>query len=67
MFQPAQKESSMFIHCKQAALLLSLAQDTPLSAWQRLSLRVHLSMCGNCREWQRQLHSLRLLAKDRSL
>jgi predicted anti-sigma-YlaC factor YlaD len=54
----------MFIHCKQAALLLSLAQDQPLFALQRVQLRIHLSLCGNCREWQRQLQSLRQLAKD---
>ena len=40
--------------CKQATRLMSLKQDRPLTFQERLSLRLHLSMCGACRECDRQ-------------
>ncbi|MFG6177024.1 zf-HC2 domain-containing protein [Halomonas sp. THAF12] len=40
--------------CKQATRLMSLKLDRPLSLGERLSLRLHLAMCGACRECDRQ-------------
>ncbi|MFG6138225.1 MULTISPECIES: zf-HC2 domain-containing protein [Halomonas] len=40
--------------CKEATRLMSLRQDRPLSFQERLSLRLHLAMCGACRECNRQ-------------
>ncbi|MFG6157428.1 zf-HC2 domain-containing protein [Halomonas sp. 1390] len=40
--------------CKEATRLMSLRQDRPLTFQERLSLRLHLAMCGACRECDRQ-------------
>lgn len=40
--------------CKEATRLMSLKQDRPLTLQERVSLRLHLSMCGACRECDRQ-------------
>ncbi|WP_326521282.1 zf-HC2 domain-containing protein [Halomonas rhizosphaerae] len=40
--------------CKEATRLMSLKQDRPLTFQERVSLRLHLSMCGACRECDRQ-------------
>ncbi|MDY7115028.1 zf-HC2 domain-containing protein [Halomonas sp. SSL-5] len=40
--------------CKEATRLMSLKQDRPLTFQERVSLRIHLSMCGACRECDRQ-------------
>lgn len=41
--------------CKKAAELISLAQDEPLGAIDKLRLKIHLSMCGNCRNVEQQI------------
>lgn len=40
--------------CKEATFLMSLRQDRPLSFRERVSLRIHLSMCGACKECSKQ-------------
>lgn len=40
--------------CKQATRLMSLKQDRPLIFRERMSLRLHMSMCSACRECDRQ-------------
>jgi predicted anti-sigma-YlaC factor YlaD len=40
--------------CKKATRLMSLKQDRPLTFQERMSLRLHLSMCSACRECERQ-------------
>ena len=40
--------------CKEATRLMSLKQDRPLTFQERVSLRIHLSMCGACKECDRQ-------------
>ncbi|CAM3438297.1 zf-HC2 domain-containing protein [Halomonas lysinitropha] len=44
----------MMMMCKEATRLMSLKQDRPLTFQERISLRLHLSMCGACRECDRQ-------------
>lgn len=39
-------------------LLMSLRQDRPLTFQERLSLRLHLTMCRACRECDRQFEML---------
>jgi len=51
------------LQCKQAARLLSQAQDTPLNLAQRWQLRLHLSLCDRCRHFQRQLGFMRRAAR----
>ena len=40
--------------CKGATRLMSLKQDRRLTFQERISLRLHLSMCGACRQCDRQ-------------
>lgn len=40
--------------CKAATRLMSLKQDRKLTFREKVSLRLHLSMCGACRECDRQ-------------
>jgi hypothetical protein len=47
------------ISCKDAARLVSKREDAALSAWQRLLLRLHLSVCTACARFERQIHFLR--------
>ncbi|MFP4138527.1 MAG: zf-HC2 domain-containing protein [Halomonas sp.] len=44
--------------CKEATRLMSLKQDRRLTFRERVSLRFHLSMCGACRECDRQFELL---------
>lgn len=47
--------------CREATRLMSKRLDTDLRMGERLSLMMHLSMCGACRQCNRQfqlLHSL---------
>lgn len=49
--------------CKQATRLMSLKQDRPLTLQERLSLRMHLLMCGACRECDKQFTLLHKAGK----
>lgn len=40
--------------CKEATRLMSKRLDAPLSFSQRLSLGMHLAMCGACKRCNRQ-------------
>ncbi|NHR08138.1 zf-HC2 domain-containing protein [Chromobacterium haemolyticum] len=48
----------MKLSCRQASRLISASQDRPLSQWEYVRLRVHLFMCGNCRNFSQQLKQL---------
>lgn len=45
--------------CKDVSELISLAIDSRLPLRKRLSIRLHVSMCGFCRRYEKQLHLLR--------
>ncbi|WP_445004583.1 zf-HC2 domain-containing protein [Halomonas mongoliensis] len=47
--------------CKGATRLMSLKQDRRLTLQERISLRLHLSMCGACRQCDRQFSLLHQL------
>jgi len=47
------------ISCKDASRLMSQREDGRLSAWQRLVLRLHLSVCAACSRFERQMAFLR--------
>ncbi|MFQ5518580.1 MAG: zf-HC2 domain-containing protein [Mariprofundus sp.] len=36
--------------CNQASKLASDSLDRPLSLWERVKLKLHLSMCSNCEQ-----------------
>lgn len=44
--------------CQQAAELLSLRRDEPLGLWRSLTLKLHLRVCGDCQQVERQLDQL---------
>jgi Putative zinc-finger len=48
--------------CEQASRLMSRRRDEPLSAWQGAQLQLHLRLCGDCREVDRQLGQIGTLA-----
>ena len=37
---------------------MSLQRDEPLGVWRALTLRLHLRVCGDCRQVERQLDQL---------
>jgi len=47
------------ISCKDASRLVSQREDAALSGWQRLLLRLHLSVCTACTRFERQVRLLR--------
>jgi hypothetical protein len=47
------------ISCKDASRLVSRREEAPLTAWQRLVLRLHLSVCAACTRFERQISFLR--------
>ena len=47
------------INCKDASRLVSRREDAALALGQRILLRLHLSVCGACTRFERQLLFLR--------
>ena len=47
------------IKCKDASRLVSQQQDARLTYWQRVTLRLHLSVCAACTRFERQIRFLR--------
>ena len=45
--------------CKDISALISEGMDRNLPLRKRLSIRLHVSMCGLCRRYEKQLHLLR--------
>lgn len=52
---------SLFHSCRKVAELLSQALDEPLDFTDRVRLRIHLSLCGNCRNVEQQMSTLHAL------
>lgn len=51
------------LNCKEASRLISQRLDRPLPLGSRVLLRVHLSLCDACTEFQRQVALLREAAR----
>lgn len=47
------------LSCKETARLLSQGEDRKLAFGERVALRVHLAICGGCRNVNRQFKFLR--------
>ena len=45
--------------CEQASKLSSRAMEEPLGRFQRIQLRLHLMLCGHCKNFSRQIEFLR--------
>ena len=52
------------LSCEQDTRLLSESQERPLTLSEKMNLKVHTAMCSGCREFGRQLSSLRMLIQD---
>jgi hypothetical protein len=50
--------------CKQVAELLTRSLDEPLGFVERLRLRLHLHICGDCANVEQQLATLRAQGRD---
>ncbi len=46
--------------CEDAARMASERLDSPLGLGKRMGLRIHLSMCKWCRDYERQLKQVHL-------
>lgn len=51
------------LSCRHASVLLSRAQDGPLTFSERLAMRMHLLICRSCRRFNRQLSLIRQTLK----
>ncbi|WP_461480670.1 zf-HC2 domain-containing protein [Porticoccus sp.] len=50
------------MNCQQATRLLSDAQERELSIKDRAALKLHVMMCSGCRNFARQMGTLRDIA-----
>jgi len=51
------------LNCQQVTKLLSESQERPLTIHERMALRIHLFWCSGCRTFDKQIHSLRVIAR----
>jgi hypothetical protein len=49
----------LMITCREATQIALQAEDRRLPLAERLSLRLHLRLCGNCRRFARQVDLMR--------
>ena len=47
------------LDCRQATALMSQRMDRRLGLAERMGLKLHLMMCGGCRNFGRQMNFLR--------
>jgi len=52
------------LSCKEVSRLVSESMDRNLSLWQRVNLRIHLSMCRLCSGFGKDLNDLREAARQ---
>ncbi|OAM32726.1 hypothetical protein A7P98_09325 [Eikenella sp. NML080894] len=48
------------LKCQQAAELISLQHDRPLSLLEHWQLRLHLLVCSPCKHYRKQLYTIEL-------
>lgn len=58
---------NIFHSCERAAELMSQALDEPLNLADQMRLRIHLKMCGDCQEVEKQMATLHALAPQLGL
>ncbi|WP_308365948.1 MULTISPECIES: zf-HC2 domain-containing protein [unclassified Microbulbifer] len=52
------------MNCRRATRLLSEAQERKLSFKERSALKLHTLMCTGCRNFEKQMHSLRRISRS---
>lgn len=50
------------MNCREATRLLSESQDRRLSIKERISLKLHVSMCSGCRNFGTQMQFMRKIS-----
>ncbi|NMM36933.1 MAG: zf-HC2 domain-containing protein [Glaciimonas sp.] len=50
------------LNCQQVTRLYSESQERALTLQERMSLKVHVMMCSGCRNFGKQMHTLRHIA-----
>ncbi|BCM25266.1 zf-HC2 domain-containing protein [Methyloradius palustris] len=55
----------ILLSCKQASILVSTSLDRSLSLRERVSLRLHLTICDGCTRFSQQLHAIRVFLRKR--
>lgn len=51
------------LNCREATRLMSKAQEHPLNLGENLSIKMHVMMCSGCRNFGKQMHTLRQIAR----
>lgn len=51
------------LNCHEATRLMSEAQEHPLKLGEKLSLKMHVMMCSGCRNFGKQMHTLREITR----
>lgn len=51
------------LNCRQATGLYSASQERALSLQERMSLKVHVMLCSGCRNFGKQMLTLRQVAR----
>ena len=51
------------LNCQGATRLLSEAQEQKLGLQERMALQMHLVMCSGCRNFGKQMHTLRQITR----
>ncbi|MEO6975355.1 MAG: zf-HC2 domain-containing protein [Gallionella sp.] len=52
------------LNCHDATRLMSELQDRPLSLMERMSLKLHASMCSGCSNFKEQMSTLRVMTRS---
>ncbi len=51
------------LNCQNVTRLYSESQERTLTLQERMSLKVHVVMCSGCRNFGKQMHTLRHIAR----
>lgn len=51
------------LNCHDATRLMSESQERPLSAMERVSLKLHVMMCSGCHNFKEQMGAMRLMTR----
>lgn len=54
------------LNCREVAFLASHKFDASIPFWQRLKMKLHLIMCKNCTQYQKQLKIMHKIIKKLS-
>jgi len=52
------------LNCHDATKLMSESQERPLLLMERMSLKLHLSMCSGCSNFREQMKTLRMMTRN---